>query len=162
MRTRRNLVTGIAAAALALTACGIAAGSSGGTPAAVSAGHAPASTWVTQQGDLAQVKRHIAWGGDPAQAQRPQADPSRVTGQQDLAKVKRDVVLQAGQQAGGQVSARAVPVAARAAGGPAGGGSPAPGYNGQPSSPFQRGARCPGRLASMARVRSASGTICRS
>jgi hypothetical protein len=33
MRTRRNLVTGIAAAALALTACGIAAGSSGGTPA---------------------------------------------------------------------------------------------------------------------------------
>ena len=100
MRTRRNMVTGIAAAALALTACGIAVGSSGGTPAghaAVSAGHAPASTWVTEQGDIARVKRHIVWmGADPAQAKRTQADPSRVTGQRDLAKVKRDVVLQAG------------------------------------------------------------------
>ena len=106
MRTQRNMVTGIAAAALALTACGIAAGSSGGTPArhaAVSAGHAPASTWVTQQGDLAQVKRHIVWtGGDPGRAQRPHADPSRVTGQRDLAKVKRDVVLHAGRQARGR------------------------------------------------------------
>ena len=106
MRTRRNLVTGIAAAALALTACGIAAGSSGGTPAghpaAVSAGQAPAGTWVTEQGDIAQAKRHSKWTtGDSAGAQRPQADPSRVTGQQDLAQVKRDVVLYAGQQAGG-------------------------------------------------------------
>jgi hypothetical protein len=106
MRTRRNLVTGVAAAALALTACGIAAGSSGGTPAghaAVSAGHAPDSTWVTQQGDLAQVKRHIVWtGGDPGQVQRPQADPSLVTDQRDLAQIKRDVVLHAGQQARGR------------------------------------------------------------
>jgi hypothetical protein len=102
MRTRRNLVTGVAAAALALTACGIAAGSSGGTPAghaAVSAGHAPDSTWVTQQEDIAQAKRHIVWmGGDPGQAQRPYADPSWVTDQRDLAEVKRDVVLHAGQQ----------------------------------------------------------------
>ena len=103
MRTRRNLVTGIAAAALALTAGGIAAGSSGGTPTAVSAGHASASTWVTGQGDLAQAKRHIVWmGGDPAPAQRPQADPSPVTDQQDLAQVKRDAVLHAGQQARGR------------------------------------------------------------
>lgn len=105
MRTQRNMVTGIAAAALALTACGIAVGSSGGTPtghAAVSAGHAPAGTWVTEQGDLAKVKRHIRWsGGDPAQAQRPQADPSWATDQRDLAKVKRDVVLHAAQQARG-------------------------------------------------------------
>ena len=106
MRTRRNLVTGIAAA-LALTACGIAVGSSGGTPAghpaAASAGHAPAGTWVTEQRDLAQVKRHIRWiGGDPAQAQRPQADPSWATDQRDLAKVKRDVVLHAGRQARGR------------------------------------------------------------
>jgi len=103
MRTRRNIVTGIAAAALALTACGIAAGTSGGTPArhaAVSAGQAPASTSVTGQGDLAQAKRHIVWmGGDPGQAQRPQADPSWATDQRGLAKVKRDVVLHAGQQA---------------------------------------------------------------
>jgi hypothetical protein len=107
MRTRRNLVTGVAAAALALTVGGIAAGSSGGTPAghpaAASAGHAPASTWVTDQGDIAQVKRHIVWmGADPSPAQRPQADPSQATGQRDLAKVKRDVVLHAGQQARGR------------------------------------------------------------
>jgi len=106
MRTQRNMVTGIAAAAMALTACGIAVGSSGGTPArhaAVSAGHAPASTSVTGRGDLAQVKRHIVWmGGDPAPAQRPQADPSGATDQRDLAEVKRDVVLHAGQQARGR------------------------------------------------------------
>jgi hypothetical protein len=106
MRTRRNLVTGIAAAALALTACGIAAGTSGGTPAghaaAVSARQAPAGTWVTEQGDLAQVKRHIVWGGDPGPAQRSQAGPSGVTDQQDLAKVKRDVVLHAGRKARGR------------------------------------------------------------
>jgi ABC-type glycerol-3-phosphate transport system substrate-binding protein len=99
-------VTGIAAAALALTACGIAAGSSGGTSAghaAVSAGHAPASTWVIQQEEIAQVKRHIVWiGGNSGQAQRLQADLSRVTGQQDFAKVKRDIVLHAGQQARGR------------------------------------------------------------
>jgi hypothetical protein len=40
-------------------------------------------------------------GGDPAGAQRPQEDPSRVTDQRDLAQVKRDVVLHAGQQARG-------------------------------------------------------------
>jgi hypothetical protein len=100
------MVTGIAAAALALTACGIAAGSSGGTPAghpAVSAGHALAGASVTGQGDLAQAKRRIVWmGGDPGQPQRPQADPSWVTDQRDLAKVKRDVVLHAGQQARGR------------------------------------------------------------
>jgi hypothetical protein len=106
MRTRRKLVTGIAAAVLALTACGMAAGCSGGTPAghaaAASAGHAPAGTWVTGQEDIARVKRHIVWGGEPARAQRPQAGPSRVTDQQVLAKVKRNVVLRAGRQARGR------------------------------------------------------------
>jgi hypothetical protein len=109
MRTRRNLVTGIAAAVLALTACGMAAGCSGGTPAghaaaASSAGHAPAVTWVTEQGDIARVKRHIVWGGAPAGAQRPQAGPgpSEVTDRHALAKVKRDVVLHAEQQARGR------------------------------------------------------------
>jgi hypothetical protein len=106
-RIRRNRATGIAAAALALTACGIAAGSSGGTsarhPAEVSAGHAPAGASVTGQGDLAQAKRHIRWiGGDPVQAQRPQADPSWATDQRDLAEVKRDVVLHVGHRAGGR------------------------------------------------------------
>jgi hypothetical protein len=105
MRTRRNLVTGIAAAALALAGCGMAAGCSGGTPtghAAVSAGHAPAGTWVTGQGDIAKVKQHIVWGGDPAGAQRLKAGLSEVTDQRDLARVKRDVVLHAGQQARGR------------------------------------------------------------
>jgi len=105
MRTRRNLVTGIAAV-LALTACGMAAGCSGGTPAGhaagASAGHAPAGAWVTGQGDIAQVKQHIVWGGDPAGAQRPQAGPSEVTDQRDLAKVKRQAVLHAEQQARGR------------------------------------------------------------
>jgi hypothetical protein len=100
------MVTGIAAATLALTACGIAVGSSGGTPArhaAVSVGQAQAGASVTGQGDLAQAKRHIKWTtGNPAGAQRPQADPSRGTDQRDLAKVKRDVVLHAGQQARGR------------------------------------------------------------
>ena len=67
------------------------------------AGRASASTGVTGQGDIAQAKRHIRWiGGDPGQAQRPQADPSRATDQQDLAKIKRDVVLHAGHRARGR------------------------------------------------------------
>jgi len=108
MRTRRNLVTGIAAVVLGLTACEMAAGCSGGTSAwhaaAVSAGHAPAGAWVTEQGDIAQVKRHLMWGGDPGSAQRSQAGPSWGSDQQDLAKVKRDVVLHAnaGQKAPGR------------------------------------------------------------
>jgi hypothetical protein len=100
MRTRRNLVTGIAAVVLGLTAFGMAAACSDGTPAghaaAVSAGHPPAGTWVTEQGDIARVKRHIVWGGDPGAAQRLQAGPSWGSDQQDLARVKRDVVLHAG------------------------------------------------------------------
>jgi hypothetical protein len=105
MRTRRNLVTGIAAAVLALAGCGMAAGCSGGTPAgqaAASARQAPAGTWVTEQGDIARVKQHTVWGGDPTRAQRPQPGPSGATEQQDLAKVKRDLVLHAGQKAPGR------------------------------------------------------------
>src|SRR5262249_45578706 len=84
----------------------IAAGSSGGTPTrhdAVSAGPAPASTGATGRGDLAQVKRHIRWTtGDPAQARRPQADPSRATDQRGLAQVKPDVVPHARHRARGR------------------------------------------------------------
>ena len=69
MRTRRNLVTGIAAAALALTACGMAAGCSGGTPAghaaAASAGHAPAGTWVTGQGTSPRSSSTSCGAGTP-------------------------------------------------------------------------------------------------
>ena len=76
MRTRRNMVTGIAAAALALTACGIAAGTAGGTPgthaAAPQAGHAETDTRVTDMRELAQVKRHIVWtaGSSPGRGSR--------------------------------------------------------------------------------------------
>jgi len=53
---------------------------------------------LLSRGDLAQAKRHIVrTTGDPAGPQRPQADPSGVTDQQGLAKVKRDAVLHAGQ-----------------------------------------------------------------
>jgi hypothetical protein len=58
---RPNLVAGVAAAALALTACGVAAGASGGTPgglaAPVSARHAWSYDRVTELKDLAQLKR---------------------------------------------------------------------------------------------------------
>ena len=90
MRTRRNKVIGVAAAALAVTACGIATSSSGGIPgghpAPVSARHAPAATPVTDQEMLAQIKRHLMRpAGDPV-AQRP-ATP--VTDQEMLAQIKR-------------------------------------------------------------------------
>ena len=69
MRTRRNLVSGIAAAVLGLAACGMAGGCSGGTPAghaaAVSAGHAPAGTWVTGQGDIAGSSGTSCGAGSP-------------------------------------------------------------------------------------------------
>jgi hypothetical protein len=63
MRTRRNKVIGVAAAALAVTACVIVTSNSGGIPgghpAPVSARHAPAATPVTDQEMLAQIKRHL-------------------------------------------------------------------------------------------------------
>ena len=93
MRTRRNLVTGVAAAALALTACGIAASKfrrdAGRASGCGISAACPAATGVTDQGELAQVKRHIMWGRGSRRAQRPQAAPGHRSG--DLAKVKRDV-----------------------------------------------------------------------
>ena len=120
MRTRRNLVTGIAAAALALTACGIAAGTSGGTPAghaAVSGGQAPAGTWVTDQGDIVagqaahrvdgrESRADAAAAGGPGLGHGPAGPRPGQAG--------RRAARRAADR--GQVSARAVPVAARAAG----------------------------------------------
>ena len=105
MRTRRNIVLGVAAAALAVTACGIAASNSGGTPgmhvARVSAQHAPMSTSATNLEDLAGVKRHAMWvAGDFAPVQRPRADTSWFMAQRDLAKVKLGIELNAAQQPG--------------------------------------------------------------
>ena len=83
MRMRPNLVAGVAAAALALTACGVAAGASGGTPgglaAPVSARHAWSYDRVTELKDLAQVKRETSWKAvDPVRAQT--AGPDRPAG----------------------------------------------------------------------------------
>jgi hypothetical protein len=140
---------------------GRASGCGAGRASGCGAGRAcPGQHLGHRQRDLGQVKRHIRWiGGDPAQAQRPQAGPARVTDQQDLAKAKRDVVLHAGQQARG-VSARAVPAAARAAG-----TRPLAGPQPRAAASQVHGfsvACCPGRLASRERVRSASTTIRRS
>jgi hypothetical protein len=65
MRTRLNLVTGVAAAALALTACGVAAGTSGGASGghttSMSARHASAGTSYSEMRELATVKRDTSW-----------------------------------------------------------------------------------------------------
>jgi hypothetical protein len=163
MRTRRNVVTGIAAAALALTAGGIAVGSSGGTPtghAAASAGQAPASTWVTQQGDIAQVKRHIAWtAGDPAVAQRPRSDPPGGTDQRTVPRSSGMSCCTPGSSPGAGKRLRG------AGRGAAGGDPPRAGPRPRAAASQVHGfsmARCPARLASRARVRPASTTIRRS
>lgn len=163
MRTRRNVVTGIAAAALPLTAGGIAVGSSGGTPtghAAASAGQAPASTWVTQQGDIAQVKRHIAWtAGDPAVAQRPRSDPPGGTDQRTVPRSSGMSCCTPGSSPGAGKRPRG------AGRGAAGGDPPRAGPRPRAAASQVHGfsmARCPVRLASRARVRPASTTIRRS
>jgi hypothetical protein len=95
MRTRPSLAAGVAAAALALTACGTTGGTSGGTQgghaASVPAGPARADTWLADLKDLAQVKRHAV---DPVRfpARQPQLDTSELADLRELAKVKRDVV----------------------------------------------------------------------
>ncbi len=92
MGTRRVKVIGVAAAALAVTACGIAASHSGGIPgghpAPASARHAPVATVISEQEALARFKGHLTWSsGDPG-VQRPQADTSSVSYQSDLARFR--------------------------------------------------------------------------
>ena len=83
MRMRPNLAAGVAAAALALTACGVAAGASGGTPGAhaapVSARHAQSDNRITELKDLAGVKRETSWkAADPVRTQT--SGPDRLPG----------------------------------------------------------------------------------
>ena len=89
MRMRRNKVIGVAAAALAVTACGIAVSNSGGIPgshpAPVSARHAQAATPVTDQEMLA--RSSIISCGPPGIPCTRQATP--VTDQEMLAQIKR-------------------------------------------------------------------------
>jgi len=105
VRMRPSLAAGVAAAALALTACGAAGGSSSGTQgghaASVPGGPARVDSWPADLKDLAQVKRHAV---DPARSpvRQPQADTSRFADLRDLAKVKRDIVWKAAGHAGGR------------------------------------------------------------
>jgi hypothetical protein len=101
MEMRRNRKIGVAAAALAVSACGLAisnsGGASGGHLAPVSARHAPAATPITDQEMFARVKRHlIPRAGDPG-VLRPQAGTSSVNYQDDLARLKRYMASHAGQ-----------------------------------------------------------------
>ena len=106
MKMRPRLVTGIAAAALAVTACGLAAGSAGETPghhsSSVSAQQAPADNTFTAIRDLAQAKRGVTGkAGERSWAGQPQIDPSGFTDQGDLARVKRNLARNAAERARG-------------------------------------------------------------
>ena len=91
----------------------IAPSNRGRYSAAVPAGRRP-GMMRCQRGMLRPAPRSLGRGTSPrssgtsrgdrdsAGAQRPQADPSRATGQQDLAKIKRDAVLHAGHRARGR------------------------------------------------------------
>ena len=106
MKTQPRLAIRVAAAALALSACGIAAGTSGGTPVAyasvVSARHAPDDTRFADLRALAQVKRDAAWAAvERAWARPAQVDASRFAELRALAQVKRDVAWAALERARG-------------------------------------------------------------
>jgi hypothetical protein len=128
--------------------------------AAASAGQAPASTWVTQQGDIAQVKRHIAWtAGDPAVAQRPRSDPPGGTDQRTVPRSSGMSCCTPGSSPGAGKRPRG------AGRGAAGGDPPQAGPRPRAAASQVHGfsmTRCPVRLASRARVRPASTTIRRS
>jgi hypothetical protein len=103
MRMQPRLVTGIAAAVLALTASAAAAHSPGRTPGGgavlVSARHAPADTRFTELRALDQVKRAVAWAEvERAWARQPHAD-TRFTDQRHLAQVKRQAAWRAADRA---------------------------------------------------------------
>jgi hypothetical protein len=107
MKMRPRLVTGIAAAALAVTACGLAAGSVGGTPGEhatpVSARQAPTDNTFTAMQDLAQAKRHVTVkAAEPPRAGQPQRDTSSFTDQEDLARAKRGIARNAVERARGR------------------------------------------------------------
>ena len=103
MRTQSKPAIRVAAAALALSACGIAAGIGGGTPvvhASVgSARPAPGGTGFADRSDLAQVKRDIA-GTAVVRARAPaQPGTSSVADLRGLAQAKRDAGWAAVQRA---------------------------------------------------------------
>jgi hypothetical protein len=106
MRTQPTLAIRVAAAALALSACGIATGISGGTSVAhaavVSARPAPGDNRFAELRELDQVKRAVAWAAvERAWARQAQADASRLADLRELDQVKRAVAWAAVERARG-------------------------------------------------------------
>jgi hypothetical protein len=106
MNTQPRLAVRVAAAALALSAFGIAAGISGGTPVAhasvVSVRHAPADNRFADLRALDRVKRDVAWAVvERAWARKAQVDASRFAELRALDQVKRDVAWAAVERAWG-------------------------------------------------------------
>lgn len=101
MRIRPNLVAGVAAAALALTACSVAAGTSGGTHTDHAA-PVSADSRFTELKDLAEVKRDTSWrAAGLAGARQPQTD-TRFTEMRELAKAKQEASWKAAELAWGR------------------------------------------------------------
>jgi hypothetical protein len=107
MRAQSKPAIRVAAAALALSACGIAVGIAGGTPAArasvVSARHAPGNIGFADLSDLAQAKRDAGANAvERARAQQAPAGISSFADLRDLAQLKRDVAVNAAGRAQGR------------------------------------------------------------
>jgi len=106
MKNQPKLAIRVAAATLALSACGIAAGASGGTSMAdasvVSARQAPGDNRFAEMRLLDQVKRDVAWAAvERVWAQQARMDISWFTDLRDLGQVKRDTAWKAVEHAGG-------------------------------------------------------------
>ena len=107
MKTQPRLAIRVAAAALVLSACGIAVGTSGKTPvahaSAVSARHAPVdNSRFADLRELAQAKRDVAWGAlERGWARHAPVDNSRFADVRELAQMKRDVAWAAVERAWG-------------------------------------------------------------
>jgi len=101
MRTQPNLAIRVAAAALALSACGVAAGISGGASAgaasAVSALHTPGDTGSADLKEMAQLKRDVV--GQPVERAGAQTDTSWFADLRDVAQLKRDIGWRAVERA---------------------------------------------------------------
>jgi hypothetical protein len=110
MKTQPNLAIRVAVAALALSACGVAVGISGGTSASAasvwSARHAPGDTGAADLREMAQVKRDV--GRQAAERARAQMDTSWFADLKDMAQVKRDVAWRAVERARAHAGTRGV------------------------------------------------------
>jgi hypothetical protein len=103
MRTQLKPAIRVAAAALALSACGIAVGIAGGTPMAhasvVSARPTPRDSGFADLSDLAQVKRDAVGNAVERARVQAQTGTSSFADLSDLAQVKRDAVGNAVERA---------------------------------------------------------------